>query len=150
FLIDPAVVDDLLAGSGYTFDDLSIQFAGLPLETTARLSVALEQQEGVSGRNVLGMLPGSDPAFANEVVIVGGHYDHLGSDPDGELCTRTAVDTTPDCRQIDGAVYWGANDNASGIATVLEIARTWHDAGFRPRRSVLFAGWDAEEQGLWG
>ena len=88
FLIDPSVVDDLLAGSGYTFDDLSIQFAGLPLETTAHLSVALEQETGVDGRNVLGILPGSDPAFAGEVVVVGGHYDHLGRDPDGELCTR--------------------------------------------------------------
>ncbi|MCB9154071.1 MAG: M20/M25/M40 family metallo-hydrolase [Caldilineae bacterium] len=150
FLIDPSVVDDLLAGSGYTIDDLSIQFAGLPLETTAHLSVALEQREGVEGRNVLGILPGSDPAFADEVVVVGGHYDHLGSDPAGEFCTRTAIDAPETCETSEGAVYPGANDNASGIATLLEIARTWHEAGFRPRRSVLFAGWDAEEQGLWG
>ncbi|MEZ4768477.1 MAG: M20/M25/M40 family metallo-hydrolase [Caldilineales bacterium] len=150
FLIDPSVVDDLLAGSGYTFDDLSIQFAGLPLQTNAHLSVALEQQEGVEGRNVLGILPGSDPAFAGEVVVVGGHYDHLGSDPAGELCTRDAIDDPETCATSQGAVYPGANDNASGIATMLEIARTWQEAGFRPRRSVLFAGWDAEEQGLWG
>ena len=150
FLVTPEVVDDLLAGSDVTFEDLSIQFQGLLLQTTARLSVALETQPGINGRNVLGMLPGSDPDFAADVVVIGGHYDHIGDDPDGQICTRTAIDAAPDCQESDGAVYWGANDNASGIAVMLEIARQWQEVGHQPRRSVLFAAWDAEEQGLWG
>jgi Zn-dependent M28 family amino/carboxypeptidase len=47
-------------------------------------------------------------------------------------------------------VYHGANDNASGVATMLEIARLWQAQGFRPARSVLFAAWDDEEMGLKG
>lgn len=150
FLINPDVADDLLTGSGYTLADLSIQFAGTPLATTARLSVALEELEGVNGTNVLGLLPGSDPAFADQVVVVGAHFDHVGKDPAGERCTRPALEAEPSCQPVEAAVYWGANDNASGAATLLEIARLWRGAGYRPRRSVLFAGWDAEEQGLWG
>lgn len=150
FLVERAVVDALLTGSGYTFEDLTIQFAGLPLSTTARLSVALEEEPEAAGSNVLAILPGSDPAAADEIVIVGAHFDHVGKDPGGEVCTRPAVDAEPECRSVEAAVYWGANDNASGTASLLELARQWHAVGFRPRRSVLFAGWDAEEQGLWG
>jgi Zn-dependent M28 family amino/carboxypeptidase len=77
------------------------------------------------------MLPGSDLEHRDEIVVIGAHYDHLGRDP-------------------DGAVYHGANDNASGVATMLEIARLWQAQGFRPARSVLFAAWDDEEMGLKG
>ncbi len=80
---------------------------------------------------MLGVLPGRDPAHAGEIVILGGHYDHMGQDP-------------------DGTAWVGANDNASGIATMLEIARIWQEEGYVPRRTVLFAAWDAEEQGLLG
>jgi Zn-dependent M28 family amino/carboxypeptidase len=81
--------------------------------------------------NVLGVLPGSDPALAQEVLVVGAHFDHVGSLP-------------------DGTVYPGANDDASGVAVMLEIARLWHERGYRPRRTVLFAAWNAEEKGLLG
>jgi len=77
------------------------------------------------------VLPGRDPAAANEVVILGAHYDHLGQGP-------------------DGTIWPGANDNASGVAVLLEIARTWQAQGYVPRRTVVFAAWDAEEQGLLG
>jgi len=94
------------------------------------MKVAIEEQE-IEARNILGMLPGSDPKRRDETVVVGAHYDDLGRDP-------------------DGVVYKGANDNASGVATMLEIARLWQAQGFRPARSVLFAAWDDEEMGLKG
>ncbi|NIR35196.1 MAG: M20/M25/M40 family metallo-hydrolase, partial [Actinobacteria bacterium] len=95
------------------------------------MRVAVEEQEQVQARNVLGLLPGSDPQRSDEVVVIGAHYDHLGRDP-------------------DGAINNGANDNASGVATVLEIARLYQAQDYRPARSVLFAAWDGEELGLLG
>ena len=129
--VSPTVAQDLLAGSGLTLDDLTIRFDSYPLSTTARLVVALRTDEAARGRNVLGVLPGRDPAYADQVVIIGGHYDHMGQDP-------------------DGTAWVGANDNASGVAVLLEIARSWQEQGYVPRRTVLFGAWDAEEMGLVG
>jgi len=81
------------------------------------------------GRNVGCCLEGCDPALKNECVVVGVHYDHLGV--------------------RDGAVFHGADDNASGVAMMLEVARHL-STGDRPRRSVFFVGFDLEEQMLWG
>jgi hypothetical protein len=89
------------------------------------------ERRTTQARNVLGLLKGSDPLLQNELIIVGAHYDHVGTDP-------------------DGTIYNGANDNASGVAVMLEIARLWQAQGYWPARSVLFAAWDAEEQGLYG
>lgn len=80
------------------------------------------------GTNVLGVLPGSDPALADEYVIVSAHYDHLGK---GLLWT-----------------YPGAADNAAGVAVMLEVAERM--AGEPPKRTVVFAAWDGEERGFWG
>jgi Zn-dependent M28 family amino/carboxypeptidase len=131
YLIAERVAHDLLLGTDYTLDDLSLRFVATPLSTTVRMRVAVEEQEEVEARNVLGLLPGSDPERSDEIVVIGAHYDHLGRDP-------------------DGAINNGANDNASGVATVLEIARLWQAQHYRPARSVLFAAWDGEEQGLLG
>ncbi|MGD1991620.1 MAG: M20/M25/M40 family metallo-hydrolase [Anaerolineae bacterium] len=131
YLVSEAVGRDLLAGTEYTLDDLSLRFSATPLSTTVRMGLTVEEEAGVPARNVLGLLPGADPERANEVVVVGAHYDHLGREP-------------------DDAVMAGANDNASGVAAVVEIARLWHTAGYQPARSVLFAAWDGEEQGLLG
>lgn len=81
-------------------------------------------------RNVLGLMRGSDPVLKDEVVILGAHFDHIGV--------------------RDGRIYNGADDNASGIAGLLEIAEAFSLNSKRPKRSVLFAGWNAEEQGLLG
>ena len=131
YLISTTVASDLLVGSGYTLDELSLRFTPTPLSTTVRMAVSVTEQENVTARNVLGLLPGSDPDRRDEVVIIGAHYDHLGPEP-------------------DGAVINGANDNASGVSAMLEIARLWHTQGYRPARSVLFAAWDGEELGLLG
>lgn len=127
---------DLLQGSGHTLSETLLGLASFPLPTRARIeveTVGAETCPGAEclGRNVLGVLPGRDPAYAHQVVILGAHYDHLGESP-------------------AGTAWVGANDNASGVAVLLEIARAWHEQGYVPRRTVLFAAWDAEEMGLLG
>jgi len=87
-------------------------------------------QPTVMGRNVGALLPGSDPALRHEVIIVSAHYDHMG-----------ASGTT---------VFAGADDNASGVSMVLEVARQLAQSGRAPRRSIAFVGFDLEEKMLWG
>ncbi len=91
----------------------------------------------VDARNVAALLPGSDPGLRDEYVIIGAHYDHLGLGGEGSLA--------PDSRDIHN----GADDNASGTAAVIEIARLLSE-GPRPERSVLFLAFTGEERGLWG
>jgi len=85
--------------------------------------------------NVLGVLPGSDPALKNEVVLLMAHLDHEGTDP-----ALTGEDK----------IYNGAMDNATGISTMLEVARAFSETGTRPKRTILFAAVTAEEDGLLG
>lgn len=90
-----------------------------------------EVHQKLSMRNVLGMIPGKNK---NEYVIVGAHFDHLGIDP-----------------ALDGdQIYNGADDNASGVSAVLQIARAFIASGQQPERNVIFAFWDGEEKGLLG
>ncbi len=89
-------------------------------------------------RNVLALLPGSDPHLKDEIVLLGAHYDHVGYGT-----PRTSLGPI-------GYIHNGADDNASGTAVVLEVARALAQLPRRPRRSVLIAFWDAEELGLLG
>lgn len=91
----------------------------------------------VEARNVLARLRGSDPELRNEYVIVGAHHDHLGFGGEGSLVPAARV------------VHNGADDNASGTAAVLEIARVLA-LGQRPSRSVVFMTFTGEERGLLG
>ena len=136
FLISPNVAETLLSGSGLSLQDLSLAFRSRPLATTAHIEVDQAGPEGCmargcAGRNVLGVLPGRDSTVSHEVIILSAHYDHMGQAP-------------------DGTVWPGANDDASGVAVLLEIARAWNEQGYVPRRTVLFAAWDGEELGLLG
>ena len=88
-------------------------------------------------RNILAKISGSDPQLAQETVVIGAHYDHLGGG---------RQPNTPEPRPI----FNGANDNASGVAGVLEIAEALRALPTPPRRTVLFALWDGEEKGLSG
>lgn len=92
---------------------------------------------GARGRNVVGILPGRDPALRREAVIIGAHYDHLG------LGGAFALD--PDST---GAVHNGADDNASGTTALVEIARRMVER--RPARTVVFIAFSGEELGLLG
>ncbi len=91
-----------------------------------------------TARNVMALLEGSDPQLKNELVIVGAHYDHLGEGGFGS----TSKEPGP-------AIHNGADDNASGVAAMLEVAARMAN-GPRPARSVLFMAFSAEEQGLLG
>ena len=85
--------------------------------------------------NVIGRLPGSDPALAKEAVIYTAHHDHYGIKASGSG---------------EPAVYNGALDNAAGVATMLAVAEAFAALPERPRRSILFASVTGEEQGLLG
>jgi hypothetical protein len=102
----------------------------------ARLSADVRANM-VEGRNVLALLPGSDPRLAEETVVIGAHHDHLGMGGEGSL--------KPDAREIHN----GADDNASGAASLVQIAKRLLD-GPRPARSVLLIGFAGEERGLLG
>ena len=88
--------------------------------------------------NVLAVLPGTKTP--DEIVLLGAHYDHIGTAAAGVMC-----------REKEGDVICnGADDNASGTAMVLEIARAFVDAGYRPARTLVFAHFAGEELGLFG
>jgi Zn-dependent M28 family amino/carboxypeptidase len=87
-----------------------------------------------SSQNVIGVIPGSDPALANEYVLLMAHLDHIGIKPTAE----------------GDKINNGAMDNATGIATLLEVARAMTEGGKRPRRPILLAAVTAEEDGLLG
>jgi membrane-associated protease RseP (regulator of RpoE activity) len=109
-----------------------------PLGIRARLAAGVAQERAGTA-NVLGFLPGRDPALAAECVVVGAHFDHLGLGGEASLA--------PD--QL-GVVHPGADDNASGTAAMLQIARAMLREPEGPRRTVLFAAFSAEELGLLG
>ncbi|HEU0054779.1 MAG TPA: M20/M25/M40 family metallo-hydrolase [Longimicrobium sp.] len=92
---------------------------------------------GGTGRNVLGRLRGADPALRDEIVVVGAHYDHLGEGGQFSLSPG------------ERAIHNGADDNASGVAALLEVARRMK-AGPRPARTVVFIAFTGEEEGLLG
>jgi hypothetical protein len=137
FNTDPAA--RLFEGTGRDFKELLAaavegrplpQFA-LPAAVHAELAFGTDTRES---DNVVGVLPGSDPALAKEYVVLSAHLDHLGvGEPIG-----------------GDAVYNGAMDNASGIATLIETARVLASAKPRPRRSIVFLAATAEEKGLLG
>ncbi|MCH7397675.1 M20/M25/M40 family metallo-hydrolase [Belliella sp. DSM 107340] len=89
----------------------------------------------VDGKNIVGMIPGIDPVLKNEYIVVGAHYDHLGYTVDG------------DGNKI---VFSGADDNASGVAGILELAKEILSGEEKPKRSLIFVAFDAEESGLIG
>lgn len=97
-------------------------------------SIAVLKQDvhqKLSMNNILGKIEGRKK---NEYVIVGAHYDHIGFDP-----------------MLEGdQIYNGADDNASGVSAVLQIAKAFIATGEKPERTIIFAFWDGEEKGLLG
>jgi Zn-dependent M28 family amino/carboxypeptidase len=114
------------------------------LELTATMTYRRPEIRNGETANILGLLPGSDPYLAQEIIIVGAHFDHVGDDPSVEICDGG------ECVTVPGLRYSGINDNSSGVAVLLEIARLWQEQGYQPQRSVLFAAWGANELGELG
>jgi len=136
---NPAEAEKLFAGSGHTFAELvEIAQHGDPLPHFP-LAVSLDEhakytQEEVTSQNIVGILPGSDPALKKEYVVISAHVDHLGV---GE--------------PINGdRIYNGAMDNAAGVAALIDVADALHESGAKPRRSLLFLVVTGEEAGLLG
>ncbi|HKQ65026.1 MAG TPA: M20/M25/M40 family metallo-hydrolase [Methylomirabilota bacterium] len=126
--------DAILAPAGRTTADaasaMSKARGSAPFPTGTRVHLRVEKVvDEVRAANVIGILPGTDPALAPEAVVIGAHYDHLGL--------------------ADGVVYPGADDNASGTAVVVGLARAFAAAGGNAR-TLVFALFGAEELGLIG
>lgn len=131
--------EKLFAGAEHGFDEimkLAQENKPLPhfaLPGTLRAKAAVKH-ESMEASNVVGMLPGADPKLKGEYVIMSAHLDHVGVG-----------------RPVNGdAIYNGAMDDASGVASVIEIARLMHATGVRPKRSIIFIAVTAEEKGELG
>jgi Zn-dependent M28 family amino/carboxypeptidase len=136
---NPARAEKLFAGSGHTMEELlALVVAGKPLPRFD-LAVAVRATVATSGYqvespNVVGLLRGADPELRAQYVVLSAHLDHLGV---GE--------------PINGdRIYNGAMDNASGVASLLEMARQLAATGRKPRRSLIFLALCGEEKGLLG
>ena len=115
-----------------THEAISALADGTPL----RLDTELTAGDRARTWNVVGRLPGTDPSASAEVVILSAHLDHLGARPGAE-------------GDVADTIYNGADDDASGVVAVLELARVLA-AGPRPRRPVVFALFGSEESGGFG
>ncbi|MFN2498168.1 MAG: M20/M25/M40 family metallo-hydrolase [Pyrinomonadaceae bacterium] len=110
------------------------ELSGILLE----VSIDIIRHE-VEASNVIGIVNGSDPVLKKETIVIGAHYDHLGRGGEGSLAPRA------------GDIHHGADDNASGTAGLLELARIFASAeGPRPRRTIVFIAFSGEEEGLLG
>jgi Zn-dependent M28 family amino/carboxypeptidase len=124
--------------AGQDFDALKAraatrEFKPVPLGVTASVQIK-NTLRTLDSRNVAAKLEGSDPKLKDEYVVYTAHWDHLGIGP-----------------EVKGdKIYNGAQDNASGTAALIEIARTCTKAAPPPKRSILFLAVTAEEQGLLG
>ncbi|OQX87798.1 hypothetical protein B6D60_03205 [candidate division KSB1 bacterium 4484_87] len=97
---------------------------------SASISVKLNSEKFWT-QNVVGLLEGSGPKLKNEIVVIGGHYDHLGA-------------------RGDSVIYNGADDNASGTVGVMTLAKAFSQCHKQPARSILFITFAGEEKGLFG
>ncbi len=135
YTIDDQILSELLGGQqkqlqaaiDATLKPQSHELRGF----TADLNLVNSDRRRATSYNVLGLLPGADPALSEETVVFSAHYDHDGPAPNGE-------------------VYYGADDNGSGSVGVVELARAFAKNPVKPRRSILFAIFAAEERGLLG
>jgi peptidase M28-like protein len=141
-VISTEVADQLLAPTGHTVSsaqdlvrarraDPNAPASGFDVPTTVRMTVSLTPVHDVDAMNVVGLLRSPDPNNAQRAVLVGGHLDGVGTDP-------------------DGSVFQAANDNASGPAVAIEVARALAASRASLSHSVVFVAFAGEEEGLLG
>ena len=130
-------VDKLLQPSRLSLSQLEASPAGQTLTGDLGLTTDVVRND-TPAYNVIGMIEGSDPILKKEVIIVGAHYDHLGrgGEGSGSLAPR------------GGDIHYGADDNASGTAGVLELARLFNAK--KPKHTIVFMAFGGEEEGLLG
>ena len=131
----------MLKSAGHSYAELkaralSRDFRPLPLGVKADFEVR-NTIRALDSKNVVARLEGSDPRLKAETIVYSAHWDHFGWDP-----------TLPGAKHDQ--IYHGAIDNASGVASLLALARAFKEAGSAPKRSVLFLVTTAEERGLLG
>jgi len=135
-MIGEKVMDAVLKEVNSTTADLKKSLTtfkrpiSFPLTAKIRLAVESRHFPQAVGYNVVGYVEGSDPKLRRECVVIGGHFDHTGAHM--------------------GLLFPGADDNASGSATVMEAAKAFAATGRKPKRSVVFALFGGEELGLQG
>jgi Zn-dependent M28 family amino/carboxypeptidase len=136
---NPAQAEKLFAGSGHTFQEIAAlgkdrkPLPHFPLAVSLKAR-AIVKTASVESANIIGKLPGNDPALKNEYVVISAHVDHIGI---GE--------------PVNGdRIYNGAMDNASGVAVLLDLAAQFNAHAEQLRRSILFVVVTAEEKGLLG
>jgi hypothetical protein len=110
----------------------------MALGVSATLEVSLAEVRERAD-NVVAVLPGGDSRRAAENIVIGAHYDHLGSGHFGAIDPSSA-----------GEIHPGADDNASGTAVLLDLARRLAQSPSRPARTIVFVAFSAEELGLYG
>ncbi len=139
FFFNPAAAEELFKDSGHTYAELKRLYdASQPLpwfEIPATLRATLRfDTSNIAADNIVGVLPGSDPALSSECVVISAHLDGYGF---GE--------------PIHGdRLYNGAFDDAAYVATLIDLAERWKSSSTKLRRSVLFAVFTGEEKGLLG
>ena len=129
--------DRLLALSGASLSQLEQAPNTRALTGEMSLTTNIVRNE-VPAYNVVGVLEGSDPLLKQEVIIIGAHYDHLGRGGEG----------SGSLAPTSGEIHHGADDNASGTAGVLELARLF--TAQKPKRTIVFMAFGGEEEGLLG
>jgi Zn-dependent M28 family amino/carboxypeptidase len=92
-------------------------------------------------QNVVGVIEGSDPILKKQIIVLGAHYDHVGQTGEGYHYARLGRKK---------GIWHGADDNASGTVTVMSIAKAFAEGNFKPKRTVVFILFSAEEGGLIG
>lgn len=136
-LISQETAADVLKRSDISLEDLHASFGethhprSFPTGVQAHLEIHATYKKGQDTMNVIGYTEGMDPELKKEVIIIAAHLDHVGA-------------------QAGAIVFPGANDNASGVAALIEIAEALSMMENRPKRSILFIAFSAEEQGFFG
>ncbi len=124
-----AAIPNLETWSGTIDSTLQPNSQATGVNATIDVSSGVEE---TGTENLLAVFEGTDPVLKDEVILIGAHIDHLGMDP------------------ISGEIFNGADDNATGSAVNMELARAMALSGIQPARTVIIAWWNAEEVGLIG
>lgn len=136
-LAENELADAILKETGKTLKEIQegINKSGKPnsfeLENITAEILISKNTETVTGKNIIAVVEGSDPVLKNEFIVLTAHYDHVGTNRNGEI-------------------YNGADDNGSGTVTLLEVAEAFSQMKKKPARSIVFAWVSAEEKGLIG
>jgi len=137
FTISAKLASDLFAAAGKTPEAVQASIDSKPSpmsfavpNTRVELHAVVAERRQANSYNVAGLLEGSDPALKAETIVFSGHFDHDGIAPNG--------------------IFHGADDNGSGTVGVVELARAYSMNPAKPRRSILFIVFAAEERGLLG